>query len=434
MTPEAPNIAIAPRNKLRTTMLRAADYGLRSLKARMGGRSRETKRVIYYPPVADEATLADLANRVAWYLPTSAQPEATVEIPVSSHLREVDVVRLTPPDAQGNYLTDLTGRIRLAGDDEPLLSEADLILVWNKRRLFEPRILGNLAKVEIVDPTYCRSVESQAYARLCRRALKREDAERLREMSRRNYALLLEKIGKRERAYVFCTGPSLSRATEFTFEGGFNVICNSIVKNKELMRHIRPQLLTFADPVFHFSPSKYAAEFRRLMLEAVEEFDLFVMTIEPFLPLLLAHYPQLEDRIIGLPEDNRGLNFPTPERFHIKSAANIMTMLMLPVASAAADEIHIIGADGRQPKENYFWRHDSSAQLDELMETAFATHPSFFRDRIYEDYYEEHCRNLESLLVYGESLGKRYFSMTPSFIPALAGRTARSENLVAREQ
>jgi hypothetical protein len=424
MTTSVPNIAVAPRNKLRTTALRVADYGLRSLKTRMGGRSKDIRRVVYYPPVADEATLADLANRAAWYLPPSDSSKAEVDILVDSDSMGLKASALDPPVSQQNYLGDLAGRIRLADAGEPVLSAADLILVWNKNRLFEPRILANLAKVEIVDPTYCRSVESQAYARLCRRVLSPEDEAELRELSRRNYARLLETAGG-GKAYVFGTGPSLSRAADFTFDDGWSVVCNSIVKNKELMRHIRPQLLTFGDPVFHFSPSRYAAEFRRLMVEAVEEFDLYVMTIEPFLPLLLAHYPQLKDRIIGMPEDNIGLNFPTPERFHIKSAANIMTMLMLPVASAAADEIHIIGADGRQPKENYFWRHDSSAQLDELMETAFATHPSFFRDRIYEDYYEEHCRYLAGLLAYGENLGKRYFSMTPSFIPALAGRERR---------
>ena len=101
-----------------------------------------------------------------------------------------------------------------------------------------------------------------------------------------------------------------------------------------------------------------------------------------------------------------------------------MTMLMLPVASTVADETYMIGADGRSQGEKYFWKHNPSAQFDDLMDSAFATHPSFFRDRIYSDYYNEHCRYLEGLVAYGETRGKTYYSQTPSLIPTLAKRPA----------
>jgi hypothetical protein len=94
-------------------------------------------------------------------------------------------------------------------------------------------------------------------------------------------------------------------------------------------------------------------------------------------------------------------------------------MLMLPVASSVAEEIYIIGADGRQPDEKYFWKFSPKAQFDDLLETVKAVHPSFFRDRNYSDYYQRHCQELENQIIFGEKLGKKYYSLTQSYIPVL---------------
>src|SRR5213076_14180 len=61
-----------------------------------------------------------------------------------------------------------------------------------------------------------------------------------------------------DRAYVFGTGPSLARATEFDFSHGVRIVCNSIVRNPELLAHIRPHFIAASDFVFHFGPSRYA--------------------------------------------------------------------------------------------------------------------------------------------------------------------------------
>ena len=91
------------------------------------------------------------------------------------------------------------------------------------------------------------------------------------------------------------------------------------------------------------------------------------------------------------------------------------------------DEINIIGADGRNPDEKYFWQHSQSAQFGNLMNTVFEIHPSFFRDRDYKDYYDEHCNFLNDLIEYGEKQGKKYLSITSSFIPALKKRRYKND-------
>jgi hypothetical protein len=314
--------------------------------------------------------------------------------------------------------------VRLVSGKATHPSKADAVVLWEKQALLSPGVLVRLPKTHLADPSYYSAIEAAVLRALYARTLEPETTQRLLDRSRANYKALLKRVSGCRRSFVFGTGPSLERAPEFDFDGGFNVVCNSIVKNKALLEHIKPQLLVFGDPVFHFSPCRYSAEFRRAVLETVELFDCHVIVQDFSLPLCLAHYPQLEGRIIGLPVWGREYNFPTLDRFHVRPAQNVMTRCMLPVASSVAEEVFIIGADGRRPDEKYFWTHSSAAQFDDLMQTAVDTHPSFFRDTVYTDYYESHCRMLEDLFQYGEAMGKSYYALTPSYIPALSRRPA----------
>ena len=118
-------------------------------------------------------------------------------------------------------------------------------------------------------------------------------------------------------------------------------------------------------------------------------------------------------------------HWPTPERMTVRMTNNVLTHMMLPIAFALSDRVEIAGCDGRQPNESYFWRHNTRTQYpDDLMATAFDAHPAFFRDRDYADYYDEHCRELEELLLTGEAAGKFAVGVTPSYIPALSRRGA----------
>jgi hypothetical protein len=47
-------------------------------------------------------------------------------------------------------------------------------------------------------------------------------------------------------------------------------------------------------------------------------------------------------------------NFPDPEHFWVRATDNILTHLMLPIASALAPVIHVYGADGRQKLRTVF--------------------------------------------------------------------------------
>lgn len=233
--------------------------------------------------------------------------------------------------------------------------------------------------------------------------------------------------GRGASAFVLATGPSARLVEPATVNAEIRIICNSAVRDLDLLRALRPNVICFGDPVFHYGPSRYAAAFRRDLLRAIAETDATLVTFELWGGLLLAHYPELRDRVVMLRvrKGTPAWIWPTPERMAVRLTANILTNAMLPIACALSDRVEVAGCDGRQSSENYFWRHNKRTQYsDVLMETAFATHPAFFRDQDYGDYYAAHCQQLESLLAAAEAAGKRIRSVTPSFIPALARRGA----------
>lgn len=419
------DIATSPREHLKINLRKLYYYTYLCARRIMELTNRRTDKVVqdilFYPTVSDREILSDLVNRVAWYFTNSKVSSVEVKIPVTEKLLKQESRLLAPPKFQKSYLGNVH-HIELIEQRDIKFSKADLIMIWSVKSLLNPRIWPYLGKTCIVDPTFFSTIESRTYQEVYIQTVSKTDRKKLFLLSKRNYRELQNRISGSNRGYVFGTGPSLDCAYDFDYSNSFCIVCNSVVKNKYLLSHIKPQLLVFADPVFHFSPCFYAAEFRRMMVEVVDQFNCYIMLPDYCVPLLLAHYPQLKTKVIGMPKRGKEYNFPTLTDFYVRGSKNILTSFMLPVASSMVDEIYIIGADGRKQGEKYFWQHSASSQFSDLMQTAFKTHPSFFRDRIYDEYYNEHCKFLEGLVLYGERLGKKYYSLTHSFIPALAQR------------
>lgn len=219
------------------------------------------------------------------------------------------------------------------------------------------------------------------------------------------------------------TGASVKEILDVDLSETSVVVCNSIVKNRRLLVHANPLAICFGDSVFHFGPSEYAFLFRDYLVGAVKEHDCFAVTREREARFPLRHYPELENHLVGLRNDAHSWKMPTVEEMRVQGASNILTLVMLPVAAALASEVLIGACDGREPDEEYFWHHDPSVQYEGMMGTVFESHPAFFRDRIYSDYYKEHWHQLEDQLSTWEKGGWSFLNLTHSYIPALVRRT-----------
>jgi hypothetical protein len=233
-------------------------------------------------------------------------------------------------------------------------------------------------------------------------------------------------IGEKATALVLATGPSASLVDPADVTADLRITCNSAVRDHELLEQLRPNVIAFADRVFHFGPSRYAAAFRSDLRAAMENTDATFVTTSNWAGPLLAHMPEIAERLAVLPSiATAEWHWPVPDEPWARATGNVLTSLMLPVAITLADEILIAGCDGRTPDERYFWKHNAQTQYtDDLMATTFAAHPSFFGDRSYVDYYDDHCRELEEILRVAEAAGRRFLGLTPSHIPALRDRGA----------
>jgi DNA-binding ferritin-like protein (Dps family) len=420
------SIAHVARDRTRITLRWIRDRLY--LKGRSFARSirdgaKEVSTVACFPVMHDLDETARLFNRLNWYMGATSV-RALLPTP---HDRPAVLDRVQTLSHQPAYADD--GAVALVGLEavDEALTVADYILVWNWKALLLPKILSRLHQTALVDPGFYSARESMEWYKEVCGALQEESSH---QKNQERFRKLYEQAADYQEAYVFATGPSLDSVFEHDIPNdALRIICNSIVRNGDLLDHLDPDVLTFADPVFHFGPSTYAAKFRNDAIETLRTYDCWCIVNTPGDALLRARFPDVADHIIGIPERGSLSRFhtPTSSELFVRTTGNIMTLFMLPLAAALADRIRIVGADGREENESYFWKHSSIAQYEGLMNSAVEEHPSFFRDRMYEDYYDRHINLLREQIETHEAQGKVYHSITPSHIPVLKQRQAPAD-------
>ena len=360
----------------------------------------QIQKVCFWPPIKEGDT--GIQKKISWFLPERANVTVWCDHLMKSAFNEnVSIAQLE--------------------ECEKYFEESDVIYVWDVTEDFGS-VEKYIDKIYVADPNFYKYVETNNYSSLYYMSLSETDKEQVLCRSKQLFEGL-KRENKEKRANIFCTGPTIEEIYAMKFDPAFNIITNSLVKDRKLLERIRPRILVFDDLNFYVSPHKYGEKFYEDVLDAVRRYDMYIVTFLLRVPLIAAHFPELENKIIGIPFDASQYCFPSQEKFCTKNTSNILTELILPVASALCDEIGIAGCTGRKPDESYYWKHNPDTQYLDLMQSVFDMYPSVFRDQRYGNYYEKHCRNVEGLLSYGEGFGKRYINLTTSFIPALQKRS-----------
>jgi hypothetical protein len=374
---------------------------------------------VVLPVSAGPLELGAARNRVAWYLGGGHPPtQPPVDVLVPEELS--DTLPVVPEWEQDHTAATPPVRTLSRGDHDPAVY--DHLLFWRARDVLSPRIWPHIARVRIIGPDFYSGVDGSAFQEVMAATVDRESYPDLLARSRQNFQDLLSRHGGAETVYVLGTGPSVEEMRRHDPEGAPVVVCNSLVRDTGLLDHLRPAAVCFADEVFHYGPSRYAEAFRRDLLAVLARYDCHAVTRPWGAALLLRHHPELADRLIALPEDAPGWNVPSDQGFRVRATGNILTFYMLPLGAALGRRIRVGGSDGRRRGETYFWRHGPSVQYEGLMETAFRTHPAFFRDRIYTDYYRRHLRLLGDQVAWLERQGHPVESITATHIPVLRRR------------
>ncbi len=409
MSSETSSIAHAPRRRVAIGLrwLRyAASQGPRRIAGLQMPEHAATIGVVAGRDGAAD-TVRDALARLAWIL--DERVRVVVPVEPSSAL----------PDWVSSEVTSLPQRIEVGNP-----RYADVVLLASASGLrWLPRMVR--PKVQITDPHWYSRIEVDTYAQLSSVGVSAEEWSDIDRLSQVQFESLLGRYGGSERVAVFGTGPSMTEIDPRSIGAELVIACNSAVSNPEWIERARPGLVVFADPVFHFGPSRYAGTFRRDLIRVAESTDSVFAFPRRFAPLMLRRFPELRGRVVavdplrGLPLDSLSVS-----SLAVPQTANVLTLMMLPFAAALGREIAIAGCDGRRPDEKYFWTHNAEAQYEgSLMMSTFEAHPSFFRDRDYVTYYEAHCAQLESMLTDAETRGLTFASVTPSAIPALQRRS-----------
>lgn len=342
--------------------------------------------------------VADIAARSTWYLGSWSRAEGS-----------------PAPAAVPCYLDQ---DIDISAAEVPLAGGPVHHLVWKVTVMTYIKALTRPSRYTFVDPAFAKDTDTEGFLEIPRRMGRAIPTEFLTP------SLTADTTPpEHASALILGTGPSAGDLVGDHTRWTYRIVCNSAIRNEELMERLRPTHIAFGDPVFHFGPSAYAGQFRKDLQLVAERYDSILVVPGYCAEVLAANMPWARGRMLPLELRGKHWHVPTMDELWVRRTGNVMTQQMLPLAVSIATSIDIGGADGRKSEEKYFWTHSKANQYDDaLMNTVFETHPAFFRDADYADYYAEHCAAVEELVAYGEARGRTFRTVTSSYIPGLAAR------------
>jgi len=410
------------------------DAGELSKPKKIMTRDGALRRIYLYPKFSTQEQLDDVLARIAWYFAPFLKDIASINLWAAAGLSLTGDVsdkfdpEISPLKAVMAPLFDVCHDDSQDRALQDLDSSSDILLVWQKDAANSAILRDTVARMRAagryfeVDPEKNRS-EGSLYLWAGLKGF--TDQQKLAEECRQKFLTFVEKIPRRDRCYVFGTGPSLSKfAQTHLFSDGICLATNSMVRNKELLNKLDPIAIVAADPIFHAGCSRYAAAFRQNLREVMTTRNCFFFTALRDYPIYLSYLPEsVRDRVIGVPFDAKiPYNVDLLKNFCVNPKANILTLLLLPIAGTISKEVAIVGCDGRPLKEKeYFWGHDKASQFNDEMENIKKVHPGFFAID-YNDYYLDHCKTTETAVTALEDSSRRVVSLTKSYVPVLAAR------------
>ncbi len=238
-----------------------------------------------------------------------------------------------------------------------------------------------------------------------------------------------------DKAYIFGTGPSLSKAGNLDWSDGVRIVCNTIVKDKVLFQHINPHFFVAGDAVYHFSHTSFAKQFRLdLHSRMIENTNFYFVYPEIFDFIVRINFSEFENRLIPIPLGGPSkLETNLLENFRLPSLGNVLALLQLPLAFTFSQKVFMFGFDGRDPldRQSSFWANSEKHSYPELMNSLKIGFPGFFEyytpNNDSEKYIKLVHENLDILFLEVESKGRLIEMLHPSWTDSLNKRYKGNE-------
>jgi hypothetical protein len=251
-----------------------------------------------------------------------------------------------------------------------------------------------------------------------------------REKAYKNFKTAMRNNKKYSKAYIFGTGPSLARAIERDWSDGAKIVCNTIVRDRNLINHIKPQFVVAGDAVYHFSHTEFAKNFRRDLFNRMGEHEqLYFVYPDIFDVIVQRELAQFSSRLVPIPTGTeRRVDINLIHSFNLPGLGNVLALLLLPLALTISNRVYLTGFDGRDPQDRAspFWANSALHSYPELMWTLKDQFPGFFNHFVPENdsthYIKSVHEDLEPILVDAEYRGAEFEMLHPSWTETLNRR------------
>jgi len=230
--------------------------------------------------------------------------------------------------------------------------------------------------------------------------------------------------------YVFGTGPSLSRAAERSFNDGVCIVCNTIVRDKEVFDKLCPNFVVAGDAIYHFSFTEFARVFRSDLHSRLKESAAYFVYPAVFDVVVQREFADVSEKLIPIPIGlHTNIDINLLENFKLPALGNVLPLLQLPLACTISKNIYLWGFDGRSPndKSSPFWKNSSKHSYPELMHTLNLSFPYFFEYFVPNNDSKNYIKTfhgdlLDECLAKAESNGYTFEMLHPSWTHTLAKR------------
>ncbi len=364
---------------------------------------KSIKKIAFYPVVTTEEQLRNLINKVLFYW---------------DDINFSDIQITFFSSKKYNYNKNYKFKIKIISNCKSI-EMYDAILVWDKEVLYSKELAEIRDGVYCIDEHLVEFQDTKMFAAINNKILGKKQINKYMHISKSNWETIEQYANKKEMAYVFGTGPSMGgwvkKHSKGYFDNSITIVCNAFHNNLNIIDIINPDLYVISDPDF-FAPK--LSEALNNIIYIIKNSKCILVLPSMYLHFVYYKYNLDKNKIIGLEFFSKEIIFPKKDKLEVYNSMNVITSFSLPIASSLCNKIGIVGCDGRDG--NFKLQHSKYIIGDESKN--FENHEKDIDPDKSRVFYYEHCTYWEKIILFGESLGKKYYSLTSSYIPALKER------------
>jgi hypothetical protein len=231
-----------------------------------------------------------------------------------------------------------------------------------------------------------------------------------------------------KKSYIFGTGPSLEKAIERDWSDGFCIVCNTIVRDPVLWKHLKPDFIVAGDSRYHFGYTSFSRSFQKDLLDRLQESKTFFLYPEIFDSIAQREFFAVRERLLPVPYGyQKRVDIDLSIDYELPSLGNVLPLLLLPLACTLSKDVYLWGFDGRAPNDALFWSNSSRHNYPEKMPELLRAHPAFFESYMPKKGSNSYVNTymgdeLDKLMEQAESRGYNFFMMHPTWTATLQKR------------